>query len=66
MVLGIVGAALPAVTFSFARKVMKEHDHLAGAAIGGAVVVSIFGLLIGSVLILAVVGWLPPLGELIH
>ena len=59
IVLGIFGAALPGIVFTFARKVMREQEHLAGAAIGGAVLVSVVGLLVAGLIVLAVTGWLP-------
>ena len=56
---------VPSVTFGIARKWSLTQPQSAGIAMGGAAVVSIVAILAAATLTLAVVGWLPPLGQLL-
>lgn len=64
MVGGMSGVALPAAIFSMARKWSERQPDLAGSILGGAVAVCIASILVGALIILAVIGWLPPAREL--
>lgn len=57
------GAALivvPPVVFGIARRLAREQPQLAGAAIGGAVAISLGALAATTLLLLVLLGWLPP------
>jgi hypothetical protein len=56
---------LPAVTFGIARKWSANQPEQASGALAGAVIVSVVGILCAAFLALAVIGWIPPLGELV-
>ena len=62
MVVALV--VLPAVTFGIARKWGTSNPEISTGALGGAVVVSIVGILSATFLALAILGWVPPLNEL--
>lgn len=64
--LGIMGVVLPALTLNFTRRVMREQEHLTGPAIAGASLITIAGLIVGGIVVLALIGWLPSPRELIH
>lgn len=64
MIFGIVGVALPAIVFSQARRIIRDHEHLAGLMVGVGAVITIIGLMIGGTVVLALIGWLPSPTEL--
>jgi len=63
IVFGIAGLCLPAIGFSAVRKVMAEHENMAGLMLASVTAVCITGLLVGAAIILALMGWLPSPAE---
>ena len=57
---------LPAIAFGVARKWSAHQPEIATAALGGAVIVSLVGILAAAFVALAVIGWIPPLAQLLH
>ena len=51
---------LPAIALKFARSWAKEQPQLSSAALAGAVTIVIVAIVSVTLLILALVGWLPP------
>lgn len=63
IVLGTTSVALPAILFSSARKIIRDHEHLAGMILGIAALVAAMGIVVGGTLVLALIGWLPSPSE---
>ena len=57
---------VPAVTFGIAKKWSSQQPDLGTTVLSGAVIVSIVGILSATFLALAVVGWIPPLDQLMR
>jgi exosortase/archaeosortase len=66
VVLMMAVVVLPAVTFGIARKWGTHQPEVASGALAGAVIVSVVGILATAFLALVVLGWVPPLEQLIH
>ena len=64
IVFGLLGVALPAIGFSMVRKVISEHETMAGIMLVCVTVICVVGLAVGGVVILALIGWLPSPAEL--
>jgi len=57
---------LPAISFGIARKWSSHQPEIATGALTGAVIVSIVGILCTTFVALVVLGWIPPLNELVR
>ena len=57
---------LPAVTFGIARKWSAQQPDATTAILGGAVIVTVTGILAAAFLALIVIGWIPPIDQLMH
>jgi hypothetical protein len=65
VMLGCSLVILPAVTFGIARRWSANQPQLASGILGGAIAVALFGILTTAFIILALIGWVPPLQTLI-
>jgi|SoiMethySBSTD1v2_1073268.scaffolds.fasta_scaffold2610250_1 hypothetical protein len=66
VVMMIALIVLPAITFGIARKWSASQPDTGTAALSGAVIVTVVGILSAAFVTLVVLGWIPPLGELVH
>ncbi len=66
VVMLVAFVVLPAITFGIARKWSSSQPEISGAALTGAALVTIVGILSATFLALVVLGWIPPLGQLLH
>jgi len=57
---------LPAITLGIARKWSQSQPEVATGALTGAVVICVVGILTAALVFLAVIGWIPPLQQLLH
>jgi hypothetical protein len=65
VMLGCSLICLPAISFSIARKWSATQPQLASGILGGAIAVSLVGILTTAFIILALIGWVPPLETMI-
>jgi hypothetical protein len=65
VLLGCSLIVLPAVTLGIARKWSATQPQLSGAILGGAIAITLFGIFATSFIILALIGWIPPLSQLL-
>jgi hypothetical protein len=64
VMLGCSLVVLPAVSFGIARRWSASQPQLASGILGGAIAVCLFGILTTAFIILALIGWVPPLQTL--
>lgn len=64
VMLGISLIVLPSVTLSLARKWSASQPQLASGILGGAIAIALLGILTTAFLVLAMIGWIPPLQTL--
>ncbi len=55
---------VPAIVFGLARRVAREQPQFAGAALGGAVAIALGAIAAATLILLVLLGWLPPPGSL--
>jgi uncharacterized protein YybS (DUF2232 family) len=65
VMLGLALVALPAITLGVARRWSSNQPHLAHAILGGAIAITLIGILTTAFILLVVIGWIPPLSTLL-
>jgi predicted lipid-binding transport protein (Tim44 family) len=65
VMLGCSLIVLPSVTLSIARKWSASQPQLASGILGGAIAIALFGILTTAFIVLALIGWIPPLQTLL-
>lgn len=65
VMLGCSLIILPSITLSIARKWSASQPQLASGILGGAIAIALFGILTTAFIVLALIGWVPPLQTMI-
>jgi hypothetical protein len=64
--LGILGVGLPTALFSVGYKWAREQRDLAAGILAGMTIISFVSVAAAALIVLVLIGWIPPLDQLLH